>query len=289
MATIALLAASISGKETQSLVGFALAYVGARVILIVMYLLATAIMIGLFAPVQNAPRGARLFSPDQGIWEIRDQPRHFTHSKANCWLALHRGLQLAQLAGMPCDTERWAAERDKVRAFLIQQAAPAGWFQQAAGHPVPDASTLLLPAIGFLPTTDPLVLETMSVVRRSLERDGLLYRYLSPDGLAGGEGAFLLCSFWLIDCLTHAGQLAEAEELLGLVLGCANDVGLLSEEVDAATGEALGNFPQAFSHMALVTSCAHLSAAQRGQIPGGPADYAELALDRLLSGREPRD
>ncbi len=227
--------------------------------------------------------------PDQGIWEMRDQPRHFTHSKANCWLALHRGVQLAALAGMPCDSARWAAERDKVRAFLIQQAAPDGWFQQAAGHPVPDASTLLLPAIGFLPSTDPLVLETMSVVRRSLERDGLVYRYLSPDGLAGGEGAFLLCSFWLVDCLTHAGQLAEAEQLLDRLLGCANDVGLLSEEVDAVTGQALGNFPQAFSHMALVTSCAHLSAAQRGQIPGGPVDYAELALDRLLSGRQPRD
>jgi GH15 family glucan-1,4-alpha-glucosidase len=122
-------------------------------------------------------------------------------------------------------------------------------------------------------------------VRRSLERDGLLFRYLAPDGLAGGEGAFLLCSFWLLDCLTHAGRLDEAEALLERLLGFANDLGLLSEELDPATGEALGNFPQAFSHMALVGSCAHLSAARQGRIPEGAHDYAELALERLLSDR----
>jgi GH15 family glucan-1,4-alpha-glucosidase len=223
--------------------------------------------------------------PDQGIWEIRDEPRHFTHSKANCWLALHRGVQLATATGFPCDTERWARERDRTRAFVLEQTAPAGWFQQAAGYAVPDASTLLLPAIGFLPANDPRMVQTIEVVRRSLERDGLLFRYLAPDGLAGGEGAFLLCSFWLLDCLTHAGRLDEAEALLERLLGFANDLGLLSEEVDPATGEALGNFPQAFSHMALVGSCAHLSAARLGRIPEGAHDYAELALERLLSDR----
>jgi len=220
--------------------------------------------------------------PDQGIWEIRDEPRHFTHSKANCWLALHRGIQLADARGLPCDRTNWVTQRDRVRDFLLGQAAPAGWFQQAAGHAVPDASTLLVPSLGLLPTTDPIVLETITVVRRSLERDGLVFRYLAPDGLVGGEGAFLLCSFWLVDCLTHAGQLDEAEALLGRLIGYANDVGLFAEEVDPATGEALGNFPQAFSHMALVTSCAHLTAARAGLIPDGAHDYAELALDRLL-------
>jgi GH15 family glucan-1,4-alpha-glucosidase len=223
--------------------------------------------------------------PDQGIWEIRDEPRHFTHSKANCWLALHRGIQIAVATGLPCEHERWARERDRVRAYLLQQAAPDGWFQQAAGNQVPDASTLLLPAMGFVPTRDPLSLQTIAVVRRSLERDGLLFRYLAPDGLAGGEGAFLLCSFWLLDCLTHAGELDEAEALLERLLRCANDVGLFAEEVDPGTGEALGNFPQAFSHMALVGSCAHLTAARQGRIPDGAHDYAELALDRLLEGR----
>ncbi len=221
--------------------------------------------------------------PDQGIWEIRDEPRHFTHSKANCWLALHRGVQLARVTGLPCEAERWARERDRVRAYLLEQAAPEGWFQQAAAQQVPDASTLLLPAIGFLPTRHPLILRTIEVVRRSLERDGLLFRYLAPDGLAGGEGAFLLCSFWLLDCLTHAGRLDEAEALLERLLGFANDVGLFAEEIDPATAEPLGNFPQAFSHMALVRSCAYLAAARRGRIPEGAHDYAELAIDRLLA------
>lgn len=223
--------------------------------------------------------------PDQGIWEIRDVPRHFTHSKANCWLALHRAVQLAQKHGLPCDCTRWIVERDRLRAYLLEQAAPAGWFQQAAGHAVPDASALLVPSLGLLPTTHPLVLETIAVVRRSLERDGLVYRYLTPDGLAGGEGAFLLCSFWLADCLTHAGKLDEAEALLERLIGLANDVGLFAEEVDPGTMEPLGNFPQAFSHMALVTSCAHLTAARAGLIPDGAHDYAELALDRLLAVR----
>jgi GH15 family glucan-1,4-alpha-glucosidase len=226
--------------------------------------------------------------PDQGIWELRDEPRHFTHSKANCWLALHRGVQIAQATGLPCDTARWASERERIRAYLLEQAAPDGWFQQAAGHQVPDASTLLLPAMGFLPTTDPVMTQTLAVVRRSLERDGLLFRYLAPDGLAGGEGAFLLCSFWLLDCLAHAGRVDEAEALLDRLLGLANDVGLFAEEVAPEQGEALGNFPQAFSHMALVRSCAHVTAAREGRIPDGAHDYAESALDRLLADRPQR-
>ncbi len=221
--------------------------------------------------------------PDQGIWEIRDEPRHFTHSKANCWLALHRGVQLANAGKLPCDVARWTTERDRLHAFLLEQAAPAGWFQQAAEHAVPDAATLLVAALGVVPTRHPLMLETIEVVRRSLERDGLVFRYLSSDGLEGGEGAFLLCSFWLVDCLTHAGRLDEAETLLASLLARANDVGLFAEEIDPATGEQLGNFPQAFSHMALVTSCAYLTAARAGEIPDGAHGYAELALDRLLA------
>lgn len=223
--------------------------------------------------------------PDQGIWEIRDEPRHFTHSKANCWLALHRGVQIADALGLSYDRARWIVERNRVYSYVLQQTAPAGWFQQAAGHPVPDASTLLVPSLGLLPTTHPVVLETIAVVRRSLEQDGLVFRYLTPDGLAGGEGAFLLCSFWLVDCLTHAGELGQAEALLDRLIKYGNDVGLFAEEIDPATGESLGNMPQAFSHMALVTSCAHLTAAQEGRIPDGAHDYAELGLDRLLANR----
>lgn len=218
--------------------------------------------------------------PDQGIWEIRDDPRHFVHSKLMCWVALDRAVRLAAKLGVAADA-RWKHERDQIRASLLGEAAPDGWFQQAVGFGVPDAATLLVPAMGLLPARDRLAQKTIEVVRRSLEQDGLVYRYLTPDGLEGGEGAFLLCSFWLLDCLTHSGRLDEADALLERLLSLRNDVGLFAEEIDVSSGEALGNFPQAFSHMALVSSCAHLSAAKRGEIPEGPIDYAECAVDRL--------
>ena len=158
--------------------------------------------------------------------------------------------------------------------------------QQAAGVSAADAATLLVPAVGMLPSNHPVSLRTVEVVRAQLEKDGLLYRYLTDDGIEGGEGAFLICSFWLLDCLTHAGRLEEADELLDKLLLLGNDVGLFAEQADVVTGEALGNFPQAFSHMALVLSCAYLSAAKNGEIAfDGAADYAELAVDRLLAGR----
>ncbi len=222
--------------------------------------------------------------PDHGIWEIRDVPRHFTHSKLNCWVALDRAARIARARGFPGDLVRWERERDALRAYLLEEAASPGWFQQAVGVSSADAATLLVAASGLLPTTDPLMAKTIEVVGRDLGHDGLLHRYHAPDGLEGGEGAFLLCSFWLLDCLTHAGRLADADALLERLLGLANDVGLYPEEVDPATGDALGNFPQAFTHMALVQSCAHLSAAHRGLLPpDGAHDYAELALDRLLA------
>jgi GH15 family glucan-1,4-alpha-glucosidase len=229
--------------------------------------------------------------PDRGIWEVRGRSRHFTHSKLNCWMALDRAVRLAALVDLPAPVPRWQTVRDRIRAWLLHEAAPDGWFRQAAEVDAPDAATLLIPAFGFLPVADPLVQRTIEVVCEQLSYDGLVDRYRVEDGLAGGEGAFLLCSFWLLDCLTHAGRLDEADRLLERLLGLANDVGLYAEEVDPATGELLGNFPQAFTHMALVTSCAHLSAAKRGEVPfEGAHDYSELALDRLLraQGRTPQ-
>ena len=224
-------------------------------------------------------------APDQGIWEIRDEPRHFVHSKVNCWVALDRAVRIATATGRAGDVERWGEERDAIRAHLLEEAGADGWFPQASGSDVADAAALLLPATGILPTDDPRVAATLDRVLADLGSGdtGLIHRYRTQDGLRGGEGAFLLCSFWLLDCLIHCGRLDEADRLLARLLGHANDVGLYAEEVDPATGEALGNFPQAFSHMALVLSCAHLSAAKRGQIPGGPVDYAEGALDRLAA------
>jgi GH15 family glucan-1,4-alpha-glucosidase len=222
--------------------------------------------------------------PDQGIWEIRDAPRHFVHSKLNCWAALDRIVRIAEARRLPADAARWTRERDAVHDALLAEADERGWFPQALGSAEPDAAALLVAAMGLLPTKHPAVLETIEVVRRELSDGTLVHRYRAPDGVEGGEGAFLLCSFWLLDCLTFAGRLTEAEELLGTLLGHANDVGLYAEEVDMATGEALGNFPQAFTHMALVTSCMHLEAAKRGDRRGDEAcDYAEVAIDRLLA------
>ena len=226
--------------------------------------------------------------PDQGIWEIRDEPRHFVHSKLNCWLALHRAVQLSEILGREPEP-RWKAERDALRSYLLDEAGAAGWFPQAVGFPFADAAALLIPALGLLPANDPRVAHTVEVVMRDLAHGaGLLHRYHAPDGVAGSEGAFLLCSFWLVDVLAFAGRVDDAERLFEQLLLLANDVGLYAEEVDPSNGEFLGNMPQAFTHMALVTSCAHLSAARRGLLPqdGQSHDFAELALDRLLQLRD---
>ncbi|MEA2477051.1 MAG: hypothetical protein QOC87_1250, partial [Actinomycetota bacterium] len=156
----------------------------------------------------------RWVSPDHGIWEIRDEPRHFVHSKLNCWLALERAIKIAGSRGDTAAAARWKGPRDRVAQYLVDQAAPDGWFHQAVGVPAVDASTLLIPALGLLPTDHPLMAATLERVVAELSSDGLIFRYLSPDGLSGGEGAFLLCSFWLVDCLTHAGRLDEAQALL---------------------------------------------------------------------------
>ncbi len=222
--------------------------------------------------------------PDHGIWEIRDEPRHFVHSKLNCWAALERMIKMATTRKLPAPVDRWSAERDALHSYVLSDAQERGWFAQAVGSDAPDAATLLVPAMGFLPTTHPLVQKTIEVVRSELGDRALVHRYLAPDGLGGGEGSFLLCSYWLIDCLTYSGHIDEAETLLAELNGYANDVGLWAEEVDAHSGEALGNFPQAFTHMAHITSCLHLEAARDGEIDYAAAyDYAEHAVDRLIA------
>jgi len=223
--------------------------------------------------------------PDQGIWEIRDEPRHFVHSKLNCWMALDRAVRLAETGMLTGDVDRWRAERDAIAEWLLSEGSPDGWFVQAASHPLADAAALLMPALGFLPPADPRVLATIDVIQRDLSNGGYVHRYRSPDGLPGDEGAFLLCSFWLLDALVHAGRLEEAETLLDRLFGAANDVGLYAEMVDPSTGEQLGNTPQAFTHMAVVTSCSAISAARRGELPPpeGAFSFIEASLDRRLS------
>lgn len=221
--------------------------------------------------------------PDRGIWEIRDEPRHFTHSKLLCWTALDRAIAISESRQLPCDARRWQREREALYRYLLDEAAAPGWFPQSVGSEAADASSLLVPALGLLPPRHPLVLATIAHVREQLEVDGLLYRYRASDGLQGDEGCFLLCSFWLVDALIHARELAEAERLLERLLALENDVGLYAEEALPGTGELLGNFPQAFTHMALVTSTAHLAAARAGELPPPDTayDFTAVAFERL--------
>jgi GH15 family glucan-1,4-alpha-glucosidase len=228
----------------------------------------------------------RWHQPDQGLWEIRDEPRHFIHSKLLCWVALDRAIRIARTRRLPAPVGRWARERALLREYLLQEGTRLGWFPQSVGSDRADASVLQLPALGFLPSAHPLVSRTVKHVREHLEKGGLLYRYHAPDGLSGGEGTFLLCSFWLHDVLVHSGRTEEAEELLRHLLSLANDVGLYAEEAIPGTGEAMGNFPQAFTHMALVASCAQLSAGRSFQLPRpGAYDYADFALTYHLGRR----
>jgi GH15 family glucan-1,4-alpha-glucosidase len=226
--------------------------------------------------------------PDQGIWEIRDEPRHFVHSKLNCWVALDRAVRLADAGQLEGDSDLWRSERDAVADWLRSEGSPDGWYVQAAGHPLADAAALLIPALGFMAPADPRVLATIDVVQRDLSHGMHVHRYLSPDGLPGDEGAFLLCSFWLLDALVYARRLEEAEELMEQLLGMANDVGLYAEMVDPSTSEQLGNTPQAFTHMAVVTSCSAISAARRGELPppDQPFSFVEACLDRRLQAAQ---
>jgi GH15 family glucan-1,4-alpha-glucosidase len=201
-------------------------------------------------------------------------------------------VKIATARKIPAPTDAWADQRDTLAAYLMDDATKRGWFAQAVGSDDPDASVLLVPALGFLPASHPLVTKTIDVVRSELgSSDALLLRYKAPDGLAGGEGSFLLCSFWLADVLTFAGRTGEAEAVVRELETYANDVGLWAEETDPASGEARGNFPQAFTHMAHVTSVLHLDAAKSGAIDHTQAhDFSEHAVDRLLAaGRIARD
>ena len=207
--------------------------------------------------------------PDQGIWEIRDAPRHFLHSKLMCWVALDRAAQLAAAIGADsASLARWRDGRREIRRAILEEGwnERAGAFTQTFGGEALDASTLLLPIVGFLPGNDPRVRATVdAIAARLTDRHGLVYRYLAADGLPGEEGSFLLCTFWLAHALALGGDVARAREVFGRAVAFVNDVGLLAEEVDATTGELLGNFPQAFSHVGLVNAAWAIAQAEAGR------------------------
>lgn len=209
---------------------------------------------------------------DHGIWEMRTAPRHYLHSKLMCWAALDRAVRLARLLLPDTDPAprkaHWRKARDEIRAAILEQgfSERLGAYAQAFDNDEPDAATLLIPIVGFLPATDPRVLATLDVVEHTLaDQRGFIRRYRCDDGLPGGEGSFLVCTFWLAQARAMAGQIEQAERLFERAAGCANDVGLLAEQVAPDTGELLGNFPQAFSHIGLVNAAQaiHLARSQR--------------------------
>jgi GH15 family glucan-1,4-alpha-glucosidase len=202
--------------------------------------------------------------PDAGIWEVRGPRRHFTHSKVMAWVAFDRASRIAARTGRAGPVGRWRAAQAAIRAQVFARgwSAERASFVQAYDLPALDASLLLLPLVGFLPADDPRMLATVAAIRRELETDGLLQRYRTTgpagDGLPPGEGAFVACSFWLVETLAVQGRQAGAEALFARLLTLRNDVGLVAEEYDPAIGQ-LGNFPQAFSHLALVTAALALA------------------------------
>jgi GH15 family glucan-1,4-alpha-glucosidase len=193
--------------------------------------------------------------PDQGIWEIRGEPQHFVYSKVMAWVALDRLVRLAELDGRDADP-RWAAERDEIRRLIesdgVDQASQS--FVQYFGSAALDASNLMIPIVGFVPHDDPRARATADRIADELSADGFVYRYIADgvDGLSGEEATFAICSFWLVECLARAGEAERARELFERLLGFRNDVGLLAEEIDPHSGELIGNFPQAFSHLGLI-------------------------------------
>jgi alpha,alpha-trehalase len=229
------------------------------------------------APPDLAPATRRFFvqladtaalrwqDKDQGIWELRSEPRDFLYSKLMCWVALDRAVALADRLDASDRAEAWTQTQGQIRQAILTKgwSDKAGAFTQSFGSEELDASNLMLPLVGFLPPDDPRVLATIKATEERLtDERGLVYRYRSHDGLEGQEGTFLLCTFWLAQALARAGQTARARTVFERAAKFVNDVGLLAEEVDPVSGELLGNFPQAFSHIGLVNAAWAISEAE---------------------------
>src|SRR5690606_34371237 len=207
---------------------------------------------------------------DYGVWEVRGEPQHFVYSKVMCWVALDRGLRLADKRSFPANRERWLKCRDEIYRDIMQH----GWndeiqaFVQYYGSDSLDASLLIMPLVFFMSPTDPRMLKTLEAIMRpkkdgGLLSDSLVYRYdyeADVDGIAEAEGTFNMCTFWLVEALTRAGRIEEARLLFERMLSYANHLGLYAEETGPA-GEALGNFPQAFTHLALISAAFNLDRA----------------------------
>lgn len=223
-----------------------------------------------------ADEACRLWQePDYGIWEVRSDKQHFVHSKLMAWVALDRAIRLSRRLGRQGDVARWRRTREAVRASILENGydAQRGAFVQSYGASALDAANLVIPLEGFLPAHDPRVQSTIDRSLEELTENGLVYRYLAEegvDGLPGHEGAFGLTTFWMIDALALSGRLDEANEMFEGIARRANHLGLYSEELDPHTGEFLGNFPQAFTHIGFINSAIYIAHAEGRPTPAPP-------------------
>jgi alpha,alpha-trehalase len=200
-------------------------------------------------------------NPDQGIWEARGKPQHYVSSKLMCWVALDRAAKLAEIRGDPELQGKWRGVADEIHADILENGAKGGVLRQHYETEALDASTLLAAIFGFLPGDDELLRKSVEAIADDLTEDGFVLRYRTDetdDGLSGKEGTFLICSFWLVSALAIVGELQRARDLMERLLRIASPLGLYAEEFDAATGRHLGNFPQAFSHLALIEAAARI-------------------------------
>jgi GH15 family glucan-1,4-alpha-glucosidase len=205
--------------------------------------------------------------PDQGIWEARGEPRHYVSSKLMCWVAMDRGARLAERRGEQDRAEEWQSLADEIREEILERGVDKrGVFRQHYDTDALDASTLLVPLLRFLPPEDERVCATVRAIRDELTEGGLVLRYRTSetdDGLSGEEGTFLICSFWLVSALSEIGEDREAEHLCERLLSYASPLELYAEELEASSGRHLGNYPQAFTHLALINAVTHVIAAQQ--------------------------
>ncbi|MGH9206129.1 MAG: glycoside hydrolase family 15 protein, partial [Acidimicrobiales bacterium] len=229
--------------------------------------IAAAVWEGIASLVENAIEHWR--EPDRGIWEVRGEPKHFTSSKVMCWVALDRGVKLAKERDDHGRAKRWKAIADEIHADVCTHGVDErDVFVQHYDTKALDAALLLIPIMGFLPPEDPRVVKTVLAIADELTKDGLVLRYRvehTDDGLEGEEGTFTICSFWLVSALTIIGETERARGLCEKLLSLASPLLLYAEEIDATTGQHLGNFPQAFTHLALISAVTRLIEVEQDQ------------------------
>ena len=217
--------------------------------------------------------------PDQGIWEARGEPRHYVSSKLMIWVAVDRGARLARSVGFDDVAEEWERTAETIRAEILERGVRDGVFRQHYETDALDASTLLIPLLRFLPRDDPRVRETVEAIAEQLTEHGLVLRYKveeTDDGLRGEEGTFLICSFWLVSALSEIGEAARARALCERLLEAAGWLDLYAEELEAVSGRHLGNFPQAFTHLALINAVSHVIADEQREDGGVTAVFSEM-------------